>query len=292
MSKFTIAAVFVIVLCISSLSAQTSPSTAVDLVIYAEAVYYNHTSHIARTSDDKLVIAWTAPGDITQIVASTYDADFETWSPPVSVSNAPEGENAHKVGIAADDNGNIYAAWQQGGTWAIYFSKFDGSNWSTPVDISNNGLDNQEVSIIVNSEGAIFVVWNTDGETSGSQWILCKRSSDGGDTWGTADTLSSSDGILKGSSVEKARGYLAAGQNGKVVCSWFEVPEDGVDEEIMINQFDGQNWSGEKLVTDYLDGFDYRYSPPALDKADNIYVVYRPNLSSDPLVMKKKPLKY
>ena len=287
MFKFTIGVLLAIVLLTSPLPAQSSTSVAVDLIVYAQAVYYNHTSHIARTSDDKLIIAWTEPGTITQIVASTYDADFEIWSPPVAVSSAPEGENAHKAGIASDDNGNVFAVWQQGGTAAIYFSKFDGNSWSTPVEVSNNDLRNEEPSVIVNSAGTVFVVWNTDTEADGLEWILCSTSSDGGTTWGSQDTLSSADGILGGTSTESGRCFLAAGPNGKVVCSWFEVPDDGADQEIMINQFDGQNWSGEKRVSDN-DALGYRYPTAAIDQSENIYVIYRPFSPRQSLVMKKK----
>ena len=288
MSKFTIAMLCLIVVISSSLFAQPSPSVAVDLVEYDQAIYYNHTSHIARTSDGLLVIAWTAPGDIRQIVSSTYDAAFETWSPPVAVSSAPSGEDAHKVGIAADDNGNVYAAWHQEGTWAIYFSKFDGNTWSTPVNLSNNDLRNEEVSIIVNSEGKVFVVWNTDSEADGKEWILCVTSSDGGSSWSTPpDTLSSADGIIGGTSAESGRCFLTAGPSGKVVCLWYEVPDDGTDQEIMINQFDGENWAGEVRVSDN-DAMGYRYPAAAIDKSENIYVVYRPFSPRQSLVMKKK----
>ncbi|MBN2365062.1 MAG: T9SS C-terminal target domain-containing protein [Calditrichaeota bacterium] len=291
MSRFTI--IFLVLGCVltASLMAQPSPSVVAEPVVYSQALYYNHTSHIARTSDDKLFVVWTSSGTDGQIVYSQYDPVFMIWSPPAPISTAPSGATVHKAGIAADEAGNLYVAWQQRNTtaedYAIYVSKYNGSSWSTPVNLTGNNLENEEVGIEVDDQGNVFVAWNTDSESAGDKWLLCLRSTDGGGTWLGPDTLSSPDGIIGAGSIESARPYLARGKNGKMVCTWFEVPDAGTNQEIYINQFDGSSWSGEQLVSGITNN-NNRYPAAAIDAADNIYVVYRPFEPRQHLILKKK----
>ncbi|GAB4377290.1 MAG: hypothetical protein Kow0042_24770 [Calditrichia bacterium] len=291
MYKFTGFALICLLLLASLSFSQPSPSIVAEPVVYSEALYYNHTSHIARTSTGDLFAIWTSSGTDGQIVYSQYDDVFQFWSPPVAISTNPSGGNAHKAGIAADDNGNLYVVWQQRNTtaedWAIYFSKYDGSSWSAPVNLTGNNYENEEAAIEVSDQGTIFVAWNTDSEPDSSEWILCLNSTDGGATWNGPDTLSSADGIIGGSSIEAGRPFLARGNGGKMVCTWFEVPDGVTDEEIFINYYDGSQWTGEQQVTEFSNN-NNRYPTAAVDGSDNVYVIYRPLNPRMSLVMKKK----
>ena len=291
MPKFTVLLFLVLFFASNLAISQPSPSIVAEPVAYSQALYYNHTSHIARTSDDRLFTVWTSSGTDGQIVYSEYDPAFQIWSPAAPISNNPSGGTAHKAGIAADDAGNLYAAWQQRNTsgedYAIYFSRFDGSNWSAPVNLTGNNLENEEVGIEVDDQGNLFVAWNTDGEPDSSEWILCLRSTDGGSIWTGPDTLSSPDGVIGGGSVEAGRPFLARGPNGKMVCTWFEEPTGGLGEEIYLNQFDGASWSGEQLVSDTT-ALASRYPTAVINAAEEIFEVWRPNLPLRHLAMKKK----
>ena len=91
MFKVTTLVCVLLLVSISGMYAQPTPSVAVDLVEYAQAIYYNHTSHIARTSDGKLFVVWTSDASDTQILFSQYDDAFQFWSPGVAISAAPAG---------------------------------------------------------------------------------------------------------------------------------------------------------------------------------------------------------
>ncbi len=292
MHRVTIFALSVLFFICNVVFSQPSPSVVGEPVAFIEALYYNHTSHIARTSDGKLFVVWASSATDGQIVYSQYDPVFQFWSPAAPISTCPSGGTPHKTGIAADESGNLYVAWQQRNTtaedYAIYFSKYDGSGWSDPVNLTGNDLENEEVSIEVNDQEDVFLIWNTDSESEPSQWVLSIRSSDGGTTWSNPpDTLSSSDGSIGGTSIESARVAMARGSNGKMVCTWFEVPDAGISEEIFANQFDGISWGEEQLVSGITTAAS-RYPSAAIDAADNIYIVWRPNLPQRSLVLKKK----
>ena len=114
----------------TSMLAQTSPSVVAEPINDASPLYYNHGSHVARTSDGKLFVVWQDPSNDGQIVYSQYDAAFQIWSPAVALSNNPAGGTVDKTAIAADDNGNLYCVWQQRNVtaddYAVFLSKYNG----------------------------------------------------------------------------------------------------------------------------------------------------------------------
>ncbi len=267
--------------------AQESPMVVVDDVETTSMLYYNHTSHIARNSDGDLVTVWTSADD--QVQTSVYDDAFMIWS-AAPISSA--GDAALKAGVAADDNGNIYAVWQQRETsdqdYAVYFSKFDGSTWTTPVNLTGNDLENEEASVNVSSDGTVFIAWNTDAEPDGSEWVLSIHSTDQGATWSSPpDTLSSADGIIGGSSTTSGRPFLAAGPGGKMVAAWHEEPDGHPDREMFFSYFDGSGWSDEDFTIDVADSANSMYGTVALDSESNIYMVYRSFGPSVTLLKKK-----
>ncbi len=262
-----------------------TPIVIVENIVNSQTIYYNHASNIARSSNDDLVALYvttkTAGG---QVAFSKFDEAFSTWSAGVEISS---GFQAHKAAITNDENGNLFAAWQQkdedGGKWLIYSSKYDGS-WSTPVKVSaDNDDNNEEVGIVVSSTGRLLAAWNT-----GDEWVLCSFSDDQGQNWSVPDTLSSEDGVIGGGSPTSGRPYLASGSTGRVIAAWHEQPDGHPDRETHVNQYDGSAWGGEQLVGQ-LDDSVHTYQPAVvLDSEDNIIAVLNNGTPNQALVMKKK----
>ena len=270
------------------LVAQNSPMVVADQIGTKSPLYYNHTPNIARSSDGVLAVAWKSAEK--QIVYSVYDASFQQWSPAVNLSSA--GDAADKAGLAADDAGNIFAVWQQRETsaedYAIFFSKYDGTSWTTPVNLTGNGVENEEASVICDDLGNVFVAWNTDGEKDTTNYVLCIKSTDKGANWSDPDTLSSMDGNIGGTSTTSGRPFLAAGKSGKLVCAWHEEPDGHPDRESFINQYDGTSWLGELAYIDVADSANSMYPTVAMDSNDQIYMAYISFLPTEKMVLKKK----
>ncbi|MCP5064042.1 MAG: T9SS type A sorting domain-containing protein [Ignavibacteriae bacterium] len=264
----------------------TVAQTTVTDIINGQAIYYNHTPNIARGSDGTLVSAWQSAED--QIVYSKYDESFSTWSPAIQISNA--GNDAHKAGLAADNDGNIYCIWQQRDSsaqdWGIYFKKINASE--APVNLTGNDAENEEASIICDDNGRIFVAWNTGAEADGGVFVYAIYSDDGGANWSTPAVLSSADGILGGGSGTAGRPYLTAGKNGKVVCAWHEHP-DGFDKrESYTNQFDGTSWAGEVAFNYTADSANTMYPAVAVGSDDMVYMATVSYTSPERLFFLKK----
>jgi hypothetical protein len=269
----------------TSALAQFTRSIVADSVANSGAVWYAHQRNVARTSD--LSVAWQ---DLVggQIVSSIYDDISLVWLPPVQISSA--GNEADKVALISDYQGRIHAVWQQrltsGSKWEIYHAiNFGGGFWGTPFPVSQDPiLDAEECSIEIDSNGDIVVVWNTDNEADGDEWILFSRSSDDGANWSVPDTLSSPDGIIGGTSTNSGRVALWAGSNGRVVATWHE-DYPPREREVHVNQYDGSNWSGEIVISDTMDTVVVRtwYPNVVMDSQDNIYIVYATDVSgTDP----------
>lgn len=277
----------VLVLSMGFALAQTSPMVVADNVATGSPLYYNHASNIARTSDGQLVAVWNSPTD--QVVFSKYDPSFMTWSPASAISNA--GDRAYKAGIDADNNGNLFCVWQQressGEGYAIFFTKYDGTDWSTPVNLTGNDVENEEASVVVDDQNNIFVAWNTDAEPDSAEYVLCIKSTDAGQSWSDPDTLSSADGVIGGTSTTSGRPFLAKATGGKMVCAWHEEPDGHPDREVFISQYDGSQWMDEHVVWDKPDSANSMYATIAANSSDMLYMAYI-SFGNYELLLKKK----
>lgn len=271
---------FTALLLFANLFPQT-PQVVIDNLGNSAPLYYFHQRKVTLTSTNQVMITWTDKlSQGGQVVYSIYDDAFQSWSPAIAISNA--SYTALQSALASDANGNVHASWQQRSSSStkneIYYSKFNGSSWTTPIKISlqPNTTPCEEATIEVDSKGTIWIVYNTDGASAPNEFVFARKSSDGGNTWSaTLDTLSSGGEI--GSSIETARTSLASGTNGKLVAIW-DNSLDGKSSrrEVFVNQYDGTKWLGQKLISDpsAADRDHSRYTTIAMDSENNIYAIY------------------
>ena len=265
--------------------AQPTPSVVADAVANNGPVYYGHERNVARTSDGNiLMVAWQDKASGGQVVYSIYDNDFQTWSPAQPISSA--GDEADNIGLVADTLGRIHAVWHQRDNLRdknqVYYSRYESGSFSVPVKVSKNQNQNSEAATVeIDSEGRIFVVWNTESEPDGDEWLLCNISSDDGVSWSAPDTLSSPDGLINGTSITNGRVALYPGSSGRMMATWHE-DGSGREREIYVNQYDGTHWQGEVISSDTTAAVDRHWYPNcAVDSRDNIYVIYSSDLSGD-----------
>lgn len=276
---------FLLVAAICFPTAAQTVSVVQKTVPYLGSTYYCHQRKVARTTTGILMVAWASNSTAgSQVQYSTYDKDFQTWSPPAAFSNAPAAGVAIQPALAADDQGNIHATWQQRATssakYQILYAKYNGVTWTNPVKISLNDADYaEEATIEVDSRGWLWAVYNNDtvgAARVGKEFIFAVKSTDGGATWSsTADTIAR--GGTLGTSIEVARVALAAGPSGRLVAVWDNsLAGTTARREVFVNQYDGTAWGTAVRISDTtaVDRDHNRYVAAAVDGQSNIYAFY------------------
>jgi len=116
----------------------------------------------------------------------------------------------------------------------------NGSAWSDPQDISADGTGVAKPQVIVDSNGGIYLVWESGvggglGQLAGPSVVKFAASYDFGKTWSAPITLSPS-------SIQEAKD-ITVGLDGKgnLVAVWLDVPDNTVN--YLTSNDSGRTWS-------------------------------------------------
>ncbi len=93
-----------------------------------------------------------------------------TWSAPENLSNTPQSSSS--PAIIADDYGNVHVFWSEdvsgsahpllaGSGDSIYYTRWDGTSWTPPVDIlyAPNDPIADQMSVAIDKQGYLHLVW-------------------------------------------------------------------------------------------------------------------------------------
>lgn len=173
----------------------------------------------------------------------------------------PNG-NAFNPVVFEDINGNLHASWWDdgGGMGSIFYSKWEDGSWSKPEKIVSLDNGTQFPSIVVDSNGIVYVAFESK-QTQGSIIGLIYKNNIG---W--------SDPYYTGKDI----GYcchpkMTFDSQSNVCLVW----EDSRQEypEIYINVFlkNELTWAGEKKLSDSTYG---SYRPSISSYMDNVFIAW------------------
>ena len=123
---------------------------------------FTRLGDIAIDSANGIHIVWSAETESVFVVYYVRGEDG-AWSLSVNISNNPRG-NSSIPRMAIDSESNLHVVWKESETdtsyyTEIYYSKFDGDSWSTPLNISDLPDYSSDQQIAVSPEGYPHVVW-------------------------------------------------------------------------------------------------------------------------------------
>jgi hypothetical protein len=101
-------------------------------------------------------------------ISAGYAQEQDGWSPPVRLSM--ESSEASEAFMTSDQYGYVHVFWTEtsaSSNTVIMYSRFDGENWTDPVDILGvepGGYTIGDVSPDVDASGILHLVW-TEGNT-------------------------------------------------------------------------------------------------------------------------------
>src|SRR3989344_3660710 len=126
---------------------------------------YNELPSITAGTNNNLYLTWDSDGGggSFKISYATYNG---SWSAPTIIS--PEGDESWDSEIALDSAGRPHVAYTNipsgtvGNKRYTYYTRFNGTSWVTPVNITQSGTFHQYPVIGADKLGNVHVVWKSD----------------------------------------------------------------------------------------------------------------------------------
>lgn len=160
--------------------------------------------------------------------------------------------------IVSDSTGKLHCVWEEciSPRWEIYYSSYNGTSWSAPVNISNNpAINSTQPHIAVDANDNIHVVWY---ESNGFNPRI-RYAKYNGTSWSLPVTI---DGGAEGRSP-----VIAIDFSNNLHVAWeVEVPYG-----IRYAKYNGVSWS---LPVDIAGGTDYVRPRISVDGSNHVYVVW------------------
>ena len=225
-------------------------------IVFANA---NHTKLYDATQEVNYRL--TGKDENLKLYARPYGSSkYKTIADVSFTKDATPNGNSLNPSVFEDTSGNLHVVWWDdgGNLGSIYYSKFDGTLWTEPEEIVS--LDNgvQFPSIIVNSEGTVYVSFESK-QVEGSTIGFVYRGSLG---W--------SNPYYTGVDVGYCRNPKMTFDSQSNVCVVWE-DHRRTHQEVYLNTFlsDELKWRGEvKLSTNPLGS----YRPAISSYMDDIFV--------------------
>ena len=249
----------------AGLFAQESPSK-IGTSDYDRANGYNSGSNIDRNLNGVVMALWaTGTAHSFSVLWSTYDETFSVWSTPAVLMEGLDDCRTTKV--MADDAGNFHAAFMVNDL--TYYAKYDGTSWSTPILVQKDSLSSKVASLLVDSNGYIWITWDTDPAPDADEWLFATHSEDGGTTWPSAPDTLGLPNLVPVVLSTYTLPALAAGPNGEVGVVYRERDTDHSSwYGQYFQEWNGTEWSTPELVSTYSDTNAFSYQDTTATGAD------------------------
>ena len=235
-------------------------------------INYNNGPSIDRAPNGKVICIWgTKANHNNAVLWSSYDELLEIWDAPLLLgTGTPERTTPSLV---ADDNSYFHATWSD--NYKLMYAQFDGFDWSTPVPVNKDTLNSNKSSIVIGTDGKIWIAWSTYRENDDiNEWLFVSHSSDNGATWSNPDTLAKDmhPGIVSTFFVIP---HLAAGPNGKIGVSYRERDYNvSAYWQFYFQEYDGTGWSNPELLTTFSDSVACYQASIAYDSKGRLHCAF------------------
>jgi hypothetical protein len=191
---------------------------------------------------------------------------YSQWQPDVRLTNADTTSNTsyNNAWCIASSGDSVYAVWYdyRNGNFEIYFKRsIDGGiNWASDFRLTNNNATSDYPSICINGP-VIHVVWEDERDLNYE--IYYKRSTDGGNSWGTDTRLTT---VAGQSNLPSCAVY------GQTVHVVWEEYRDGNSEIYYKRSSDGgTSWGADTRLTNNT---LFSWNPSVSVSGSNVYVVW------------------
>lgn len=183
----------------------------------------------------------------TKIYYSKYNGT--SWSTPVVISNPTPGDDVWDSEITVDSLGNPHVVYTSipagtvGNERFTYYTRWNGSSWTTPVNITESGTFHQFPTLAADSAGKVHVVWKNTAADNSSYEILHRVWTGG--SFGPTNSIA---GVINLINDAEPRVAVDKANNAHVV--WEErVNPLLADYNIKYSKWNGTSWSTPFLIS-------------------------------------------
>ena len=138
---------------------------------------YNRGKTLVRDSNGRLYCIYLyLVGAKAQIYIEQSSDNGATWGDKTLLSTGEPGINHANPSLAIDGDNCLHAVWEGINSTIprIVYSKYSGSNWSSPVVISvSDGHTQSAPAIAIDGDNGIYVVWS--GGSAGNSTVHLKH---------------------------------------------------------------------------------------------------------------------
>lgn len=273
--------IFVLIFNVTQLWSQSTPSK-VGSTDDNYGINYNNGPAIDRAPNGQIICIWATKANHNNAVLwSSYDELFGIWNTPLVLGTGTPDRTTPTV--IADDNSNFHAVWSD--SYKLMYAQYNGIDWSTPIKVNKDTLNSNKSSIVIGTDGKIWVAWSTyrEGDDK-NEWLFVSHSTDNGATWSDPDTLAKDmhPGIV---STYFCIPHLAASSNGKIGVAYRESDTDvSVFWQIYFQEYDGNVWSEPELITTFSDSIACYQASIAYDSKGRLHCAFYTNETDWPSV--------
>ncbi|HTW90766.1 MAG TPA: hypothetical protein VMH22_03575 [bacterium] len=180
------------------------------------------------------------------VYASRWDDSTDRWEGEYCV-NPPNGNNNWWCDVAVDSGGKPHVVWTETEHLAIYYSFYDGAQWSAPSLVNDSSRVRAVVwpapRIVIDREGILHVSYTgvLNGDSASDEFYTRND----GSGW-TPSVRVTQDPV---NNCEDEYSDIAADRSDNVWIA-FERDGGGSYAGIYAVHFDGKSWSGEQRLDD------------------------------------------
>ena len=121
-----------------------------------------------QNGDRDIVARWRSPAQ----------DPGQGWSSPRTLSDVTDLLDDMKPTVAYDGHGNYWVAWESSrpGNKDIFISRFDGTDWYGPYQVTTDGGSDEEPVLACDPEtGRVYLVWESDRNGMGNKDIYMRH---------------------------------------------------------------------------------------------------------------------
>ena len=229
-----------------------------------------YSSPRIKATESGIFAAWVKDLGSEVIEAAYSTDDGETWSDTYEIEPGNSHYLIYDFDFTMDDDGTIHLVWssiKDSGDieYNVFYQRSDdfGATWEDEIQVSGDDSDTSIGSRISFSGSNVYVAWEQYDSDDAIYRTVFAKSSNGGDSFGDADTLSNTNSVSE---------IAITSHSSNVVVAWIESNDNGESIIKARNSANsGNSFSNENIVGS-ADGSTSSFVEATNDGSSNFYI--------------------